>query len=195
MQAGKYRVYFLLHCILLVTETDLVKRRVELQAYQDAELGLALSKLESPAVLLGGGDLAGNNGPIYSPEIFRETVLPPMKNMLEKLNAEGVHYIFRPDGVLWPLMDMIFGEGGCPGYGEVDRYVGMSVGAIRKSFPKLVLWGNMSCQHLQEKSTEWIREDAQRCIEESKGTAYFHGPSNAILKDTPIQAVEAMFSV
>ncbi len=181
--------------ILLLTKTDLVKRRVRLQAYQDAALGRCLSQVAGPHVLLGGGDLAGNNGPFYSPELFRDVVLPPMKAMLEQLNGIDVHYIFRSDGVLWPLMDMIFGEAGCPGYGEVDRHVGMTVGAIRQNFPDLVLWGNMSCQNLQKKSPGWIREEAQRCVEESGGTAYFHGPSNAILRNTPIKAVEAMFSV
>jgi len=180
--------------VLLLTETDLVKRKVMAQAHHNISFAQCLARSSGPNVLIGGGDMAGNDGPFYSPDCFRDVMLPPLKLLVSGMEKADVHYVFRSDGDLWPVADMLFGEAGCSGYGEVDRLTKMTVGALREHFPKLVLWGNMASQKLQEEAPEWIRADAQACIEESGGTGYFHGPSNAILRGTSVEAVEAMFS-
>ena len=129
---------------LLVTQPDLVRRWCLLQADFAIAVGRALVAADCPAVILGGGDLAGNLGPFYSPAMFRALVLPAYVKALSALNALGVHYIFRSDGNLWALMDMLFREAGCPGYGETDRDASMTVAAVRARFPRLVIWGNVS---------------------------------------------------
>ena len=48
----------------------------------------------------------------------------------------GVHYYFRSDGNLWPLMDMLFSEAACPGYGETDRDAQMTVAAVRERYAR-----------------------------------------------------------
>lgn len=181
--------------LLVADAPDLMARKVMLQARRAAATGEALAASPYPSVMLAGGDMAGNDGPMYSPASFRHIMLPALKHAMIALNAAGVHYVFRSDGNLWSVADMLFKEAACPGYGEVDRDVGMTTGRLRQRYPELVIWNNFSSEKLVAKSAAWVRDEARRCIDESGGTGYFHGASNAILMGTPPANVEAMFSV
>ena len=180
---------------LLVTEPDLVRRRSLLQADYAIAVGRALIEAGCPPIMLGGGDLAGTNGPFYSPAMFRELVLPGYIRALTELNRIGVHYAFRSDGNLWPLMDMLFGEAACPGYGETDRDATMTVGAVRARFPRLVIWGNASSSLLARGTVAEVRAEAQAALQEANGRGYFQGCSNAIVQGTPVDNVHALFKV
>lgn len=181
--------------MLVALEPELVRRKVMLQARYALAHGEALAETPHPRVLIAGGDMAGDQGPFYSPESFREIMLPALKFLMEGLAKVDVHYVFRTDGNMWAVSDMLFDEARCPGYGEVDRSATMRAGALRERYPQLVIWNNLPCQEVQTKSAEWVRKESLRCIEESGGTRYFHGTSNAIMAGTPTENVEMMFSV
>ena len=180
---------------LMLAEPDLVRRWCLLQADFAIAVGRALVETGCPLVMLGGGDLAGNNGPFYSPAMFRDLVLPAYAKALAELNRLGVHYVFRSDGNLWPLMDMIYGEAACPGYGETDRDASMTVAAVWARFPRLVIWGNVSSSLLARGTPAQVRDQAQAALAESGGHGYFQGCSNAIIQGTPVENVRALFSV
>jgi hypothetical protein len=178
---------------LLVTAPDLIRRKTLLQAEHAIAVGRAVLEAGLPPVMAGGGDLAGNLGPIYSPAMFRDLVLPAYVKALTALNQMGVHYYFRSDGNLWTLMDMLFTEAACPGYGETDRDAAMTVAAIRARFPRLVIWGNVSSSLLMHGTPAEVRAQAQATVAEAGGRGYFQGCSNAIVQGTPLENVRAMF--
>ncbi|MBI4023497.1 MAG: hypothetical protein HY360_00855 [Verrucomicrobia bacterium] len=180
--------------MFLALAPGLIRRKLMRQAECGIALGRGLVHSGCPAVLVGGGDLAGNQGLIYSPKSFREVVLPACKHLLNHLNPLGAHYIFRSDGNLWAIADKLFEEAGCPGYGEVDREAGMKAADLRRRFPKLVLWGNISSSLLTRATVGEVKEESRRIIDESAGSRYFHGCSNAIVTGTPPRNVEAMFA-
>jgi len=180
---------------LLVTAPDLIRRKTLLQAEHAIAVGRAVLEAGLPPVMAGGGDLAGNLGPIYSPAMFRDLVLPAYVKALTELNRMGVHYYFRSDGNLWPLMDMLFTEAACPGYGETDRDAAMTVAAIRARFPRLVIWGNVSSSLLMHGTPAQVRAQASAALTEAGGRGYFQGCSNAIVQGTPVENVLAMLGV
>jgi hypothetical protein len=180
---------------LMVTEPDLFRRKTSLQADYAIAVGQALLESGMPPVMSGGGDLAGTQGPIYSPAMFRHMVLPGYVKALKELNRMGIHYFFCSDGNLWTLMDMLFGEAAIPGYGEMDRDATMTVAAVRAKFPKMVIWGNVSSSLLMDASVPEVREQARAALAESGGTGYFQGCSNAIVHGTPVENVLAMLEV
>jgi hypothetical protein len=180
--------------MLVATNPDLVQRSIWLQARHAVADSLALARLGYPNVLVAGGDMAGNDGPFYSPAHFRAALLPPLKWAMAEMARIGGHYIFRTDGNMWPMADLLFGEAACPGYGEADRDCTMTLGKLRARFPRLVVWGNMSVSQLARQPLAWVKDEARRLVEESGGTAYFQGASNAIIKGTPIKNVEALFA-
>ncbi len=146
-------------------------------------------------MIFGGGDLAGNIGPFYSPAMFRDLVLPGYVQASAVLNPLGVHHFFRSDGNLWSLMDMIFGEAACPGYGETDRDATMTVAAVRARFPHLIIWGNVSSALLARGTAAQVRAQAQAALTEAGGRGYFQGCSNALIQGTALENVHAMFGV
>jgi uroporphyrinogen decarboxylase len=180
---------------LMVTEPELARRWCWLQADFAIAVGRALVEAGCPPVVLGGGDLAGNLGPFYSPAMFRAVVLPGYVKALAELNRMGVHYVFRSDGNLWSLVDMLFGEAACPGYGETDRDASMTVAAVRARFPQLVIWGNVSSSLLARGTPAQVREQAEAALAESGGRGYFQGCSNALIQGTAVENVRAMFNV
>jgi len=180
---------------LLVTEPELIRRKMLLQTDLAIAVGRALIEAGCPPVMMGGGDLAGTNGPFYSPAMFRDLVLPGYVKALTELNRMGVHYAFRSDGNLWPLMDMLFAEAACPGYGETDRDATMTVAAVRAKFPRLVIWGNASSSLLAQGTVQQVRAEAEATLREANGRGYFQGCSNAIIQGTPLANVRALCEV
>lgn len=179
----------------LLLEPELVRRKLMVQAGAAIRWAEALASSPLPKVMLGGGDMADNRGPVYSQTCFQDLVLPAYRRLLDRCAELGVHYVFRSDGNLWSVADLLFGDAGCPGYGETDRDAGMTMGELRKRFPRLVVWGNVSSSLLQQGTAQQVKEESQRIVDESGGTGYFHGCSNAIIAGTPPENVEAMFSV
>jgi hypothetical protein len=127
--------------------------------------------------------------------MFRALVLPAYVKALAELNRIGVHYFFRSDGNLWSLVDMLFGEAACPGYGETDRDASMTVAAVRARFPWLVIWGNVSSSLLARGTPAQVRQQARAALNEAGGRGYFQGCSNALVQGTSLKNVRAMFSV
>lgn len=180
---------------LLILEPKLVRRKCLLQADYAIAVGRALVESGCPPIICGGGDLAGNNGPFYSPKMFRDLVLPGYIKALAELNRMGVHYFFRSDGNIDSLMDMLFAEAACPGYGETDRDAAMTVASVRARFPQMIIWGNMSSNLLALGTPVQVREQAQATLAESGGLGYFQGCSNALVQGTPPENVTAMYAV
>jgi hypothetical protein len=111
-----------------------------------------------------------------------------------------LHYVWRTDGKIWSVSDMIFapsegdtGESaGVPGYGEVDYEASMQMGRIRKRYPDLVVWANVSADVLRRRSRDEVYEHSIQILEGSQGRGYLHGCSNAVLPGTPVENVWAM---
>ncbi len=169
-------------------------------ALLDIQLEIAFVQVETAAkrgirYLLGGADLADKNGPLYAPERFDSLILPRLCRLADYCQSLGVHYIWRTDGRIWPLMNSIFNKANVPGYGEVDRDAGMTVGEIRRRYPHVSLWANMSGDCLRRATPQQVFSEAQQIIEESQGTRYIHGCSNTILSGTPVENVWAMLDV
>ena len=179
---------------LMVTEPDLILKKTMLQAEHAIAIGRAILEAGLPPVMAGGGDLAGTQGPIYSPRMFRDLVLPAYVKAVHELNRMGLHYYFRSDGNLWPLMDMLFSEAACPGFGETDRDATMTVAAVRARFPNLVIWGNVSSTLLMHGTIDEVRSQAEATLVEACGRGYFQGCSNAIVQGTQVENVQAMFA-
>jgi hypothetical protein len=179
--------------MLVALAPELLERRCMASAVITVKQAIQAKEKLGSSVFIGGCDIAGENGPMISPAAFRRIVNPAIEYVAREFDKIGAHYVFRSDGNLWALTDMLFEEAGCQGYGEVDRGASMSVGVLRQRYPDLVIWGNMPSAQVHHESAQWVQDETARCLEESKGTRYFHGASNAIMKGTPIENVYAMF--
>jgi uroporphyrinogen-III decarboxylase len=140
----------------------------------------------------GGGDMAGETGPMLSPKTFRDILKAPLKLIADACSELAVVYCYRSDGNLWPIFDDLFGATGIQAYGEADRGATMAVGAIRARNPKLIVLGNTSSALLACGTESEVREDTCRQLEEAGGERFIPGPSNAVIHGTPVRNVFAM---
>ena len=175
------------------TRPDLIER------YLDAGVRQALVAIpELPkygiSVLWAGGDLASNGGPIYSPAMFRRFILTRLKTTVEAAHAAGLRYVFRTDGDIWPIAQDLLVDSGVDGYGEIDVDAGMDPVELKERFPKLTLWGGVSCgKVLVGASPEGVRSEVRRVLDACKPAGGFiFGSSNSIHAGIPTENFLAM---
>jgi hypothetical protein len=88
-------------------------------------------------------DMAGNKGPMVSPEQFEAVFLPGYRRMIRTWRDAGVTRVFlHSDGNILPLLDMLV-DAGIDGLNPLERRAGMDPFVIRKRYPRLVLIGGM----------------------------------------------------
>lgn len=176
----------------IVLKPSLVSRLLDVQAEMAVRSMKPLREIGAK-LIFGGGDLASNDGPFYSPESFRELMLPRIKRIAEACHEQGMLYLFASDGNLWPIADDLFGESGVDGYYEIDRRAGMDLGRLRARFPELTLLGNISSHTVHEGSPKGVISETRSCIEEAKRNGgIIVGVSNIVTPSTPIENIRAM---
>jgi uroporphyrinogen decarboxylase len=165
----------------------LYQRPTLIEAYLDRVLkilkaSIKVQKNHGADLILGGGDIADNHGPVISPSIYRKIFLPKLKELTDFCHSLGLPYIYRTDGYIWPLAKELFVDSGVDGYGEIDAQAGMKLSDLKKKLPHLILWGNVDCaKTLVLGSPSDVEAETKRCIEEgSPGGGFILGSSNTI---------------
>lgn len=176
----------------IVLEPELVERLLDAQVEKGLKEIAALHAVGVPCVF-GGGDMASAQGPLYSPAAFRRMMLPRLQRLTSACEALGMKYLFNSDGNLWPVADMIFAEGGAHGYYEIDADAGMDLLTLRKRYPDVVLFGNLSSNLLHTGDPQTVREKTLECIRVAKDYGrVVLGCSNQFVVGTPRENMDAM---
>lgn len=145
-------------------------------------------------IIWGGSDLAGKNGPFYSPMTFHELVLPRLKRIVALCNSLGISFLFRSDGNLWPVAEDLFIASGIHGLGEIEGDAGMDLGKLKQKYGHLTFWGNLSCHLLRTGTKAEVIKATKKCIDQAaEGGGYILGTSNSVLPGTPPENVVAMY--
>lgn len=179
----------------VVARPDLVARYLDVQA-EIAVRGMKPLSEVGAKLVFGGGDMASNDGPFYSPQSFHELMLPRLRRIAEACHEHGMYYLFASDGNLWPVADDLFGRSRVDGYYEIDRRAGMDLGKLRARYPKLTCLGNISSHTLHRGSAGDVMAETKSCIEEAKRSGgIVVGVSNQVTALTPRENINAMLEV
>jgi hypothetical protein len=174
-----------------VARSDLVTRHLDVQAERAIRsiAGLAAAGVR---FVFGGGDLATNAGPFYSPRVFRELLLPRLQRVADACRQHGIHYLFGTDGDVRPIAEDLLGQSGVAGYYEIDRRAGMALDELRRRFPRLVLIGNISSHTLHRGTKEEVLRETRECLGSARSGGVIVGVSNYVLPGTPPENILAM---
>jgi uroporphyrinogen decarboxylase len=141
----------------------------------------------------GGADFASDSGPMYSPKLFDELILPGLKEVCSICHENGVKFLFASDGNLWSVADSLFFKSGVDGYFEVDRKAGMDLERLRNEYPELTLLGNVSSWILSQGNQADIKEEVLSCQQVAKRhKGVIVGLSNYILPETPHKNIDIL---
>ncbi len=176
----------------MLLRPDLVGRHLDVQV-ERARRDIKFLAEHGFRLFWGGSDFASYEGPMYSPKVFDDLMLPRVTQIAEIAEANNGYYLFASDGNLWPVADSLFRKSGLHGYYEIDRRAGMDLGRLRREFPDLTLVGNMSSHTTHLGTREEVIEETLSALEEAKRSrGIIVGVSNYFVPGTPIENVEAM---
>ncbi|UCC62034.1 MAG: hypothetical protein JSV36_14770, partial [Anaerolineae bacterium] len=128
-------------------------------------------------VLVLGDDAGHREGPMISPRMWRQFVLPYHRRIVQALDAP---FIWHSDGNVEALLPMTL-EAGFVGFHGLEPAAGMDLARIKREFGQdLVLVGNIDVRVLCEADLEAVRREVRRCIEQgAPGGGYMIASCNS----------------
>jgi uroporphyrinogen decarboxylase len=133
-------------------------------------------------VIVLGDDYAGNHGPMMSPAVFAEFILPRLKRMVDLIHEEGALCVKHSDGNLYSLLDMIV-SAGPDGLNPIEPVAGMELAKVKRLVSdRVCLVGNIDCGQLLPHGTpEQVRQAVRQAIADGgPGGGYILSSSNSI---------------
>ena len=145
-----------------------------------------------PGVLIEQ-DMAGTNGPMISPSMFREMCYPYLKQRMQSAKKYTNHIIFHSCGNNLPLMEMYI-DCGVDCYQSLQTNAGMEIGYLKENYGyKLTFWGGIPVEILIAGSPDDVRKTVRTAIEKgAKGSGFILGPSHSIAKNTKYENFMAL---
>ena len=164
-----------------LTEPDLVELVMDKVLQCNMEIVRRATHAGAEVIVLGD-DYASNLGPMMSPAVFREFVLPRLTKMIDMIHEEGALCIKHSDGNLYSLLDMIV-SAGPDGINPIEPVAGMELAKVKQLVgDKVCLSGNIDCAHLLPHGTEEeVRQAVRQAIADAgPGGGYILSSSNSI---------------
>ena len=142
-------------------------------------------------VLVLGDDAGHNGGPLISPRLWRDLILPLHRRIVDAL---PVPVIWHSDGDIKALLPMAV-EAGYVGVHGLDPRAGMDLARIKRTYGKdLVLVGNVALDVLFGSDLGAVRREVDRCIDEgAPGGGYMLASCNSICEGMNPLAVAEFF--
>lgn len=144
--------------------------------------------------ILWGQDHSYNSGPLISPDMFRDFVLPVYKSRVNSVQKSLGLYIFKHAcGNNWKLLDM-YVEAGFDAYQSVQASAGMDLKQVKDAYGnKLVLWGGVPLELLQSGTAREVRDASRAALKIGKPNGgYIFGSSHSIATGTKYNNFMAM---
>lgn len=141
-------------------------------------------------VLVVGDDAGHKQGPMISPEMWREFIFPQHRRIVQ---AMPVPVIWHSDGNVASLLPMAV-EAGFAGIHGLEPAAGMDLAAIKTQFGhKLALIGNVDVQVLCSDDLAAVRKEVERCLAQGMpGGGYMLSSCNSIFAGMNAAAVWEM---
>jgi hypothetical protein len=138
--------------------------------------------------IFDGEDLAGNNGPLFSPKDYMTFYAPRFRKLSDEIHKNNMLYLRHTDGNIMLFADEFLLQSGFDGYQSIDPESGMDLSLVKEKYgDKVTLMGNVDCAkalHLGTK--EDVIKDTLRVIKTAApGGGHIISSSNTIHSSIP----------
>ncbi len=142
-------------------------------------------------VIIVGDDAGHNDGPMISPAMWREFVLPYHRQIVDALDAP---VIWHSDGNVVSLLPMAI-EAGFAGFHGLEPAAGIDLQQVKQDFGQaLVLIGNIDVRVLCDNNLDAVRREVNRCLAQgAPGNGFMLATCNSIFEGMNPLAVAEMF--
>ncbi len=175
----------------LVLNPEIVKRLVRLSV-EHTKVIIKKAIEIGAEIIVFGDDYGATNGPLISPQHFKEFFLPGMKEVVGTVKENGGYCIKHTDGNVNSIMDMIV-ETGIDAIHPLDPIAGMDMRAVKNKY-KICVIGNIDTTELLSKaSTDDVKRVVKKTIEEvAPEGGYIISSSNSIHSEVKPENYAAM---
>jgi uroporphyrinogen decarboxylase len=141
-----------------------------------------------------GDDMCGNNGPLISPDIYRNYFFPWHKKYVENAHSKNKPVTFHSDGDCTLIMDDLIDNIGFDGKHAYQENAGGGVRAFSKKYgSRITILGGIDMDYLIRNTSDQIytytKNVVEACLENG---GYALGTGNSITPDIPIENYKAM---
>lgn len=181
-----------LECMVL--RPDLVERYLDYRVRKGLIFIEKYAKMGVDAIF-DGEDLAGVNGPLFSPIHFRRYFQPRYKKLIDAAHRNNLLYMKHTDGNIMPIEKEFFEEMGIDAYQSVDPGAGMDIEYIKRKYgDKITLMGNVDCaKALVSGTPDDVVQETKKIIKKiSPGGGHILSSSNTIHSEIPTENFIAM---
>ncbi len=128
-------------------------------------------------IILSSDDLAWKAAPLFSPKFFRDSAVPKMRRVVEKIAVPWVHH---SDGNILPLLDDLI-DLGVKGIHPIEPSA-MDINDVKKRYGhRVCLLGNIDVNTLSIGTPEEVEEEVRKRIREvAPGGGYIVSSGNSI---------------
>jgi uroporphyrinogen decarboxylase len=142
-------------------------------------------------LLILGDDAGHKSGPMISPRMWREFILPYHHRIAQ---AVDVPVIWHSDGAIESLLPTAI-EAGFVGVHPLEPAAGMDLGKIKREYGQdLVLVGNLDLAVLFGSDFEAVRREVRRCVEQgAPDGGYMLSSCSSIFSGMNAAAIVEMF--
>lgn len=174
-----------------VLRPELVKRAIKYNTEKNnIEDEYYISK-DIDAIFIGE-DMAGSNGPLISPSMFREFCFDAMKCRIDNMKKYNDKVFLHCCGKTLSYMDM-FIEAGIDCYQSLQTGTGMELDYLQKRYGKdICFWGGVAIESLISGSMDDVRCDVRKAIANCKEGGFILGPSHSVAYGTKYDNFMAM---
>ena len=132
-------------------------------------------------------DMAGNSGPMFSPQAFERVLLPAYRRMIATYRRAGAKFVLlHSNGDVRLILDMLI-DAGIDGLNPLERRAGMDIVRVRERYPRLILTvGMCNTDILVKGSISRIEAEARKIIDLGRnggefGTTFGGGQDNEVV--------------
>ncbi|MBP7963559.1 MAG: DUF2442 domain-containing protein [Caldilineaceae bacterium] len=174
----------------LSTDMDFVQQLLDARTDWCIAMYQKAISLGAEVVVLGD-DAAHGGGPMISPRMWRQFILPHHRRIVEALD---VPVIWHSDGDMTRLLPSAI-EAGFVGVHGLDVLAGMDLAKIKREYGQdLVLIGNLDVRVLFDSDLDAVRREVDRCMAQgATGGGYMIASCNSICEGMNPAAVAEMF--
>ncbi|GIX07957.1 MAG: hypothetical protein KatS3mg115_2360 [Candidatus Poribacteria bacterium] len=136
-------------------------------------------------------DYCFNDGPFFSPSMFREFVTPYLARLIEGYRRMGAYTIKHTDGNIMPILDQLV-ECRPHGLHSLDPQGGVDIAEVKRLYgDRVCLCGNVNCGLMQTGTDEEVIASARYALEHGMpGGGYIFSLSNVVFKGMPLERYE-----
>lgn len=190
--AGYMAMGFERFFVRLIDEPAFVRELLEARAEWCIALYRRAVELGAEALVLAD-DVAHTEGPMISPSMYRELVLPLHRRIVDEFD---VPVIWHSDGNIESLLPMAV-EAGFVGVHGLEPAAGMDLAKVKREFGRdLALIGNIDVNALCGSDMDAVRTEVERCMRQgAPGGGYMIATCNSIFGGMNPAAVAEMFRI